>query len=148
MRSSRTPFAAAWRRGLLTGVITAAGLALVFGLGYLDRDPHTHRHPGAVAIGETVADSTAVGGDGCGATRGGARRDDRGVGDLWAAAAGGRPRVRVQPRRPGCRARRHRPGRAGLGGGRAGGLRADDHRAVLGGHRHPTRYAPGSAPRP
>ena len=39
MRSSRTPFAAAWRRGLLTGVITAAGLALVFGLGYLDRDP-------------------------------------------------------------------------------------------------------------
>jgi hypothetical protein len=38
MRSPRTPFAAAWRRGLLTGVITAAGLALVFGLGSLDRE--------------------------------------------------------------------------------------------------------------
>src|SRR4051794_37557656 len=38
MQARRSPFAAAWRRGLLTGVITAACLALVFGGGYLDRD--------------------------------------------------------------------------------------------------------------
>ena len=37
-------------------------------------------------------------------------------------------------------------GRAGLRGGRAGGLRADDHRAVLGGHRHPTLRARLGAP--
>ena len=69
MHARRSPFAAAWRRGLLTGVVTAAGLALVFGVGYLDRDRTPTATPAAPPPSRTVADSTAVGGDGRGATR-------------------------------------------------------------------------------
>jgi hypothetical protein len=33
-----SPFGAAWRRGLVAGTVAAVGLAVVFGVGYLERD--------------------------------------------------------------------------------------------------------------
>ena len=69
MHARRSPFAAAWRRGLLTGVVTAAGLALVFGVGYLDRDrtPTATPAPSPSAKPSPTARPSAE--DGRGATR-------------------------------------------------------------------------------
>jgi hypothetical protein len=57
---SGNPFTAAWRRGLVAGAVTAVGLAVVFAVGYLDRDRTPPPTPAPPVPGPSPATATAA----------------------------------------------------------------------------------------